>query len=67
MLSKVDLQLFMSSLRVVSSELEHLPPEAHVPKRVFEELSCMAFVIERSQSNDAGKLWPGGVPSPRSK
>lgn len=67
MLNKVDLQLFRSSLRVISAELKALPPGYSIPKRVFEELSCMEFVIKRSEGGDVGKLWGGGVPSPRSR
>ena len=50
MLSKVDLQLFRASLRVISAELHSLPNGAPVPERVFQELSCMDLVIERDQT-----------------
>jgi hypothetical protein len=48
MLGKVDLQLFRASIRVISAELNSIPNSTNIiPKRVFEELSCMEMVIER--------------------
>ena len=60
MLSKVDLQLFRASLRVISAELHSLPNGAPVPERVFQELSCMDLVIERDQTGDHDLKWLGG-------
>ena len=67
MLSKVDLQLFRASLRAISSELHSLPKGAPVPDSVFQELSCMDLVIERSQTGDHDLKWLGGFSLPRSK
>jgi len=52
---------------VISSELHSLPAGAPIPERVFQELSCMDFVIERDQSGDQNLKWFGGMPLPRSK
>ena len=45
-MTKVDLQLFQASLRVIKHELEKTGIE--VPKKVNDELQAMEQVIERN-------------------
>jgi hypothetical protein len=49
-MTKVDIQLFQTSLRVVTSELE--PFHNELPKKVYDELSAMETVIERELKNE---------------
>ena len=49
-MSKVDMQLFLASLRVVKIELE--PLHDKVSKKVFDELDAMKRVIERDIPNE---------------
>lgn len=48
-MSKIDLQLFQTSLRVVAFELGKIHDV--VPSKVFEELEAMDNVIERDLKN----------------
>ena len=65
MLGKVDLQLFRASLRAISADLQALNPGDPIPKRVFDELSCMQLVIERSLNNDPNLKWLSQAKLPR--
>lgn len=50
-MTKVDLQLFQASLRVITFELKQLHDDT-IPKKVFDELSAMEVVIERDLPNE---------------
>ena len=45
-MTKVDLQLFKTRIRVIVNELDKLNTE--VPKKVYDEISAMETVIERN-------------------
>lgn len=49
-MTKVDLQLFQASLRVVEIELKKL--HESIPQCVLDELSAMEIVIERNLANE---------------
>ena len=51
MVSKIDLQLFQASLRIIDAELKKLHDDT-IPQKVFDEIAAMELVIERDLQHE---------------
>lgn len=49
-MTKIDIQLFRTSLRVVENELK--PLHESIPQKVFDELQAMELVIDRDLKDE---------------